>query len=68
MLKLFDSGVDLIKFEGDLNYILIGLGERDFWKFFLEGMIVGGNFVDVVSFFKVCLLYCFNFIFSLKVF
>lgn len=41
------GGVDSTKFEGDLNYIPIGPGERDFWKLPLEGMTVGGNPVDV---------------------
>lgn len=53
-LKLPDSGVDSTKFEGDLNYIPIGPGKRDFWKLPLESMTVGGNSIDVVSFSKFC--------------
>lgn len=52
MLKLLDSGVDSTKFEGDLNYIPIGQGDRNFWKLPLEGMTIGGKPVDVVSLLK----------------
>ncbi|OXB36258.1 endopeptidase [Cryptococcus neoformans] len=41
------GGVDSTKFEGDLNYIPIGPGKRDFWKLPLESMTVGGNSIDV---------------------
>lgn len=66
MLKLPDSGVDSTKFEGDLNYIPIGPGERDFWKLPLEGMTVGGNPVDVVSLSKARSPYRSNLTLSLK--
>lgn len=52
VLKLPDSGVDSTKFEGDLNYIPIGQGDRNFWKLPLEGMTIGEKPVDVVSLFK----------------
>nr|KIR86303.1 endopeptidase [Cryptococcus tetragattii IND107] len=41
------GGVDSTKFEGDLNYIPIGQGDRNFWKLPLEGMTIGGKPVDV---------------------
>lgn len=52
VLKPLDSGVDSTKFEGDLNYIPIGQGDRNFWKLPLEGMTIGEKPVDVVSLFK----------------
>ncbi|KIR40318.1 endopeptidase [Cryptococcus deuterogattii 99/473] len=41
------GGVDSTKFEGDLNYIPIGQGDRNFWKLPLEGMTIGEKPVDV---------------------
>lgn len=52
VLKLLDSGVDSTRFEGDLNYIPIGRGDRNFWKLPLQGMTIDGKPVDVVSLLK----------------